>query len=168
MDEDRTGDKLEVNPPNSSDPPRFEREKVRPRRDVPPPRPQERAARQETRQPLPASASGTNKPLILAILYLSSVIFGLSGLVAFILAIIWKAEPNAPWEASHYEYQIRTFLIWFCTTIFAFALIVTLIGALIGIPLLVLAVIWVFVRGLVSLIRAANREPMPNPQTLLA
>ena len=39
---------------------------------------------------------------------------------------------------------------------------------LIGIPLLILAYVWVLVRAIMALVRASNREPMPNPSTLLA
>jgi uncharacterized membrane protein len=99
---------------------------------------------------------------------MASVVTGFTGLVAFILALVWNSEPGEGWEASHYQYHIMTFLLWLGTTILSFFLIITLIGALIGIPLLFLAVVWVFVRSIMSLIRASNREPMPNPGTWLA
>ncbi|RED17403.1 putative membrane protein [Parasphingopyxis lamellibrachiae] len=159
--------KLEFDPPSMSRPSPEERETVRPR----PAGPGQRSGQAGNPEPgtrrYAAAATGTNKPMILSILYLTSVLVGLTGLVAFILALVWKSEPGEEWEQSHYQYHILTFLLWLGTTILSFILIVTIIGALIGIPMLFLAVIWVLVRSIMSLVRASNREPMPNPGTWL-
>jgi len=160
--------KLEFDPPNTSRPSPENRETVRPRQGGP------RQSSEQTSNPEPiarqyaAAGSGTNKPMVLSILYMTSVLIGLTGLVAFILALVWKSESGEGWEVSHYQYHIMTFLLWLGTTILSFILILTIIGALIGLPMLFLAVIWVFVRSIMSLIRASNREPMPNPGTWLA
>ncbi len=160
--------KLEFDPPNTSRPSPEERETVRPRSSEPKQGSTERrGADPHTRQQA-AAGSGTNRPMVLSILYLTSVVIGLTGLVAFILALVWNSEAEEGWEASHYQYHITTFLLWFGTTILSIILIFTIIGALIGIPLLFFAVVWVFIRAIMSLIRASNREPMPNPGTWLA
>ena len=168
MSDDR-GSKLEFDPPNTSRPPETERETVRPRAS-------ERAAddgpdriepREEPRAGA-ASQGDSNKPMILSILYLTSLVVGLTGLVAFILALVWKSEPGEAWEASHYEYHVMTFILWVAMTVFGFILIFTIIGVFIGVPLVILAYVWVLVRAIISLVRASNREPMPNPATLLA
>lgn len=158
--------KLEFDPPSMARPSPEKRETVRPR-PAGPRSEQGGEPGSDTRHYAPAAA-GTNKPMILSILYLTSVLVGLTGLVAFILALVWKSEPGEEWEQSHYQYHMMTFLLWLGTTILAFILIVTIIGALIGIPMLFLAVIWVLVRSVMSLVRAANREPIPNPGTWLA
>ena len=170
MSDDRErGSKLEFDPPNSSAPRPEDRETVRPRAAQSEERGEGLPPREEPRRSTQAAAaSESNKPLILSILYLTSLIVGLTGLVAFILALIWKSEPGADWEASHYEYHIMTFLLWLGMTVLSVILIFTIIGALIGIPLLILAYVWVLVRAIMSLVRASNREPMPNPSTLLA
>lgn len=160
--------KLEFDPPNTSRPSPDERETVHPRQAGPRQRAEQPEAPEPGGRKYTTAASGTNKPIILAILYMTSVVTGFTGLVAFILALVWKSEPGEGWEASHYQYHIMTFLLWLGTTILSFILIMTIIGALIGVPLLFLAVIWVFVRSIMSLIRASNREPMPNPGTWLA
>ena len=167
-DERDRGGKLEVDPPNTSEPPRYERETVHPQSDRPRTRNENPSGEAPSRGSRPAVAAGTNKPLVLAILYLTSCAVGLTGLVAFILALVWKSEPGEDWEASHYDYHIMTFLLWFGATVLGLVLIVTIIGALIGIPMLFGAVVWVLVRAIVSLIRASNREPMPNPGPWLA
>ena len=169
MSDDRErGSKLEFDPPNSSAPHPEERETVRPQAEQRQSGGEGLPPRGEPRRSAQAGASDSNKPMILSILYLTSLIVGLTGLVAFILALIWKSEPGEPWEASHYEYHIMTFLLWLGATIVSLILIFTIIGALIGIPLLILAYVWVLVRAIMSLVRASNREPMPNPSTLLA
>lgn len=167
-DERSRGGKLEVDPPNTSEPPRQARETVRPRSGGPEMAAGRSATGQQRSAARPAAASDTNKPVIIAILYLTSIVLGITGLVAFILALVWKSEPGEGWEVSHYDYQIMTFLLWLGTTILGVILIFTIIGALIGIPLLFLAVAWLLVRAIMSLIRALNREPMPNPGTWLA
>ena len=160
--------KLEFDPPNTSRPSPDERETVRPRSAEQRQSAEQQGAPEPGARQYAAATSGSNKPIILSILYMASVVTGFTGLVAFILALIWKSEPGEAWEASHYQYHIMTFLLWLGTTILSFFLIITIIGALIGIPMLFLAVIWVFVRSIMSLIRASNREPMPNPGTWLA
>lgn len=167
-DERDRGGKLEVDPPNTSEPPRYERETVHPRRDRTRARVDEPDGESPSTDSRHMAAPDTNKPLILSILYLTSCVVGVTGLVALILALIWKSEPGQDWEASHYDYHIMTFLLWFGTTVLGLVLTITIIGALIGIPMLFLAVVWVLVRAIVSLIRASNREPMPNPGTWLA
>lgn len=177
MDDDRRrGDKLEVQPPNTERP---DRETVRPQAKPSAARTPSAGRSERARGAGPtgssrptgqsgAGASDTNKPMILSILYLTSILVGVTGLVAFILALIWKSEPGEGWERSHYDYHVMTFLLWFGTTIVSFILIFTIIGALIGIPLLFVAVIWLLVRSIMALIRATNKEPMPNPGTWLA
>ncbi|MBC2779031.1 hypothetical protein [Parasphingopyxis marina] len=163
-------DKLEVNAPNTEEPPR---ETVRPRGryeyDDRRGGAQSDAARDAGRESAyrPSPSGDTSKPIIVAALYISSFLVGLTGLVAFVLALIWKSEPHQEWESSHYDYHVLTFVVWLVETMVAIALIFTIIGALIGIPLLLVAYVQVLVRGIVSLSRATNREPMPNPGTWL-
>jgi len=125
---------------------------------APPPRPAEAAP--------PAASSGFdfNQPTIISLLYLSSLVFGVTAIIGVVLAYVWRNEAKAPWEASHYTYLIRTFWIGFIGTIVGFVLLVVLIG-LIVLPAVAVLVV---VRSVLSLINAQKRMPMPNPETLLA
>lgn len=105
-----------------------------------------------------------NYPTIVGLLYLSSFLVGITGLVGVVLAYVWKGEARDAWEASHYEYLINTFWIGFIGTIIG----VILSFVLIGIPILLGVVALTVVRSVLSLVRAQRREPMPNPGTLLA
>lgn len=121
--------------------------------------------------PTPASAPGTpsvgfdfNHPTIIATLYLSSFLLGITVIIGVVLAYVWKGEAHADWEASHYAYLIRTFWIGFLGSVISFILMIVLIGFLLWIAVAVL----VIVRSVLSLINAQKQMPMPNPDTWLA
>jgi uncharacterized membrane protein len=138
-------------------PPESMMPQAAPRESAPPPPP-----------PPGASSSSAsfdfNQPTIISLLYLSSFIFGVTGVVGVVLAYVWKAEPKAEWEVSHYQYLINTFWIGFVGSIVSVLLMIVLIGFL----LIVAVAALVVVRCVLSLINAQKREPMPNPGTLLA
>jgi len=142
-------------------PPESMMPQAAPRESVPPP----------PRPPGAGSTSGVgtsasfdfNQPTIISLLYLSSFIFGVTGVVGVVLAYVWKAEPKTDWEASHYQYLINTFWIGFVGSIVSVLLMIVLIGFL----LIVAVAALVLVRCVLSLINAQKRKPMPNPGTLL-
>lgn len=105
-----------------------------------------------------------NYPTIVSLLYLSSFILGITGLVGVVLAYVWRGESQAEWEASHYQYLINTFWIGLIGSLVSFVLIFVLIG----IPMLLAVMALMVVRSVLSLVRAQKREPMPNPGTWLA
>lgn len=146
-DERRSTGRLEVNPPNTSAPP-----------------PQDRPAPLAGERP---AASDTSRPLILALLYLASVVVGITGLVAFVLALVWNGEAGEPWERTHYEYQIRTFLIWLGCAVAGCVFFLTIVGIPIAVLLWIGGQLWVLVRAVMALVQAGERRPMPNPQSLL-
>lgn len=120
------------------------------------------------RGPQPSSGFDLNQPTILSILYLAGWLTGgVTGLVAGVLALVWKDQAKADWERSHYSYAVVTFIGGICGTVLGWILTATFIGAIIGIPLLLVASIWVTVRAVMSLLNSQKRLPMANPQTLL-
>ena len=113
----------------------------------------------------PGSGFDFNQPTIIALLYLVAFLgVGVTGIVGVVLAYVWKGEPKAEWEISHYRYLIRTFWIGFIGSIVSLILFL----ALIGIPLLIAVCVLVIVRSVLSLINAQKHKPMPNPETWLA
>lgn len=111
----------------------------------------------------PASSSfDLNHPTIISLLYLSSMILGVTAIVGVVLAYVWKGEAHADWESSHYQYLIRTFWIALVGSIVSVMLMIVLIGFLLICALWVLIV----VRCVLSLVNAQKRLPMPNPDTL--
>ena len=117
--------------------------------------------------PAPQSQSAGfdfNRPTIVSALYLSSFVLGVTVIIGVVLAYVWKGEPHAEWETSHYEYLIRTFWIGLIGSVISFILMLVLIGFLLWIAVAVLVV----VRSVLSLINAQKQMPMPNPETWLA
>lgn len=113
----------------------------------------------------PTPSFDFNQPTILSLLYISAFVFGITGLVAVILAYSWKDKPQADWEPSHYQYHIRTFWIWLIGFVAGIPLLLALgLGFLLWIAVAVL----VLVRAILALIKAQERVPMPNPDTWLA
>jgi len=113
----------------------------------------------------PAPGFAFNNPTIINLLYLASYLTGgLTGIVGAVLAYIWRSEPKAEWEVSHYEYAVRTFWIFLIGTVVGCILLLALIGFLI-LPAITVLVI---VRCVLSLLNAQKQAPMPNPGTWLA
>jgi uncharacterized membrane protein len=104
-----------------------------------------------------------NRPTIVGLLYLASLVTGITAIIGLILAYVWKNDVHQPWERTHYIYLIRTFWIGLAGSIVGFLLLIVLIG---GVIMLAVA-IWMLVRTVMSLINAQKRAPMPNPETLL-
>jgi uncharacterized membrane protein len=110
----------------------------------------------------PSTGFDLNRPTIVDLLYLASIITGVTAIIGIVLAYVWKNDSHEPWEATHYIYQIRTFWIGLAGTVIGLILLVILIGGLI----LLGTGIWVLVRTALSLVNAQKRAPMPNPETL--
>lgn len=115
--------------------------------------------------PSPTSSSfDFNRPTIISLLYLSSMVLGVTGLVGLVLAYIWKGEPHAEWETSHYAYLIRSF--WLGLIGFGVGLLLAIV--LIGFVIWVAVGVLIVVRSVLSLVNAQKQQPMPNPDTWLA
>ncbi|MBT1451229.1 hypothetical protein KJ365_10115 [Glaciecola sp. XM2] len=96
------------------------------------------------------------------ILYLASIVVGLTGLIGVIVAYVNKNE-SAPWLQSHYQFQIRTFWIG---VLFTFIGILTTF-ILIGFLILFFVVIWMIIRCVKGLQTLDKQQAHPNPTTWL-
>ena len=116
-------------------------------------------------QPVPSSGGGfdLNRPTIISLLYISSLVLGVTSLVGVVLAFVWKGEAHADWEASHYQYLINTFWIGLASFVVGLILAIILVGFLI----MFAGVALVIVRSVMSLINAQKQQPMPNPGSWL-
>ena len=104
-----------------------------------------------------------NQPTIISLLYLGGYVTGISAIVGVVLGYVWRSEPKAGWEVSHYAYLIRTFWIGLIGSVVGVVLTVILIG----IPILIAVAVLVIIRSVLSLIAAQKHEPMPNPDSWL-
>ena len=71
-----------------------------------------------------------------------------------------RDDARGTWVESHYRWQIRTFwfaLLWF---VIAWILIVTILGAVIGVPFLVVLTLWLVYRIVRGWLRLNDRRPM--------
>ena len=107
----------------------------------------------------PATGFEFNNPTIISLLYLASFVVGITGIIGVVLAFVWRGEPKAEWEVSHYQYHINTFWIALVGTVIGLLLMIVLVGFFV---LLAVAVL-VIVRSVMSLLNAQKHAPMPNP-----
>lgn len=112
--------------------------------------------------PQASSSFDFNHPTIISLLYLSSVVLGVTAIVGVVLAYVWKGEAHADWESSHYQYLIRTFWIGLIGSFVSVLCMILLIGFLMLLAVFVL----VLVRCVLSLVNAQKQQPMPNPTSL--
>jgi uncharacterized membrane protein len=107
-----------------------------------------------------------NRPTIISLLYVGSFLMGVTTIIGVILAYVWKGEPHATWEDSHYRYHVRTFWMGIAWTVVAvIGTILTLgLGAWIFFPAVS---IWFAARAIKSLLAAQRSEPVSNVETWL-
>jgi uncharacterized membrane protein len=89
-----------------------------------------------------------------------SFVGSLPSIVAVVLNYAKRGAAHATWAESHYSWQIRTFwfaLAWF---LLGWALILTVVGALVGIPLLIALTLWLLYRIARGWLRLMDRKPM--------
>jgi uncharacterized membrane protein len=89
---------------------------------------------------------------------------GWPSIIAVIINYVKRNEVHGTFLDSHFGWQLRTFwyaVLWF---LIAGLLIVTIIGSVIGVPMLIVVGLWVLYRIARGWITLANRQPMPTPQ----
>jgi uncharacterized membrane protein len=89
-----------------------------------------------------------------------SFIGGLPSIVAVIMNYARRSATRGTYLESHFRWQIRTFwyaVLWACVSMF---LIVTIIGALIGLPGLLALAIWIIYRVARGWLALRDRRPM--------
>lgn len=89
------------------------------------------------------------------------MVTGWPSLLAVIINYVKRSDVRGTWLESHFRWQIRTF--WFALGwgLLAVILIVTILGMVIGIPLLFVVGIWVIYRVARGWLRLSSGEPMP-------
>jgi len=94
----------------------------------------------------------------------STVIGGFVGslpsIIAVIISYVKRGGARGSWAASHFRWQIRTFWFALLWLLLGVLLIVTLVGAPVGLGLLTLVTLWLIYRIVRGWMRLADRQPM--------
>jgi uncharacterized membrane protein len=89
-----------------------------------------------------------------------SFIGSVPSIVAVIINYVKRGDARGTWVESHYRWQIRTFwyaLLWFLV---GWALVFTIVGAVVGIPILIALTVWLVYRIARGWLRLNDRKPM--------
>lgn len=106
-------------------------------------------------------APGGDNVKLVYVLYLASVVIGITLLVGLIMAYMNRGHVIGSWVESHYTYQIRTFWIGLLYSVISVVLMIVGIGFL----LILAVVIWAIIRCIKGLQWAAAGNPVPNPES---
>lgn len=111
-----------------------------------------------------STAISKKTPFIVYILYLSSLVFGVTGLIGLIMAYV--STGRAPdWEKTHYQFQIRTFWLGFFYITIVIALFFTIIFMPLAMLLGLMSGVWYIVRCVKGMMAYDAGEPIENPKT---
>ena len=86
---------------------------------------------------------------------------GWPSIIAVVINYVKRREVRGTFLDSHFGWQIRTFwwaLLWFCI---GGLLIITVIGAVIGVPVMVVTGVWVLYRIARGWLALMSHQPMP-------
>jgi uncharacterized membrane protein len=102
--------------------------------------------------------------ITLGIVGTATVIGGFVGsvpsIIAVIISYVKRGGARGTWAASHFRWQIRTFWFALLWLVIAVLLIVTLIGAPLGLGVLLIVTVWLIYRIARGWLRLLDRRPM--------
>ena len=102
--------------------------------------------------------------IVLGITGGATVIGGFVGsapsIIAVIINYVKRGGARGTWAASHYRWQIRTFWFALLWLIIAMLLVVTLVGAPVGLGLLLALTLWLIYRIARGWLRLLDKQPM--------
>ena len=102
--------------------------------------------------------------IVLGIVGSTTVIGGFLGsvpsIIAVILSYVKRGDALGSWAESHFRWQIRTFWYALLWLVIAVLLIVTLIGAPVGLAMLITVTIWLIYRSARGWMRLLGKQPM--------
>jgi len=97
-------------------------------------------------------------------LFAGGFITGFSVIVGLILCYIKQDEMKATFVASHLTWLIRTFWLSLVGSVAGVILSVTIVGAILGVPLLLATAVWAIYRLVRGWIGLSEGKPIPDPQ----
>jgi len=89
-----------------------------------------------------------------------SFVGSLPSIVAVLLNYAKRGDARGTWVDSHYRWQIRTFWFALLWALIGWALVITLIGMVVGVPILIALTLWLIYRIGRGWLRLRDRQPM--------
>jgi uncharacterized membrane protein len=89
-----------------------------------------------------------------------SFVGSIPSLVAVILNYVKRGDARGSWVGSHYRWQIRTFWFGLLWALIGWVLVFTVIGVVVGVPILIVLTLWLIYRIGRGWLRLAARRPM--------
>ena len=89
-----------------------------------------------------------------------SFVGSVPSIAAVVLNYVKRGDARGTWVESHYRWQIRTFwfaLLWF---VIGWMMIFTIVGALVGVPILVALTVWLIYRIARGWMRLSDQRAM--------
>lgn len=90
----------------------------------------------------------------------TAFVFGVPSIVAVILNYLKRAEARGTFLESHFSWQIRTFWYTLLWCAIGGLLFVTVVGALVAIPLFIVVGLWVIYRVIRGWLALNDRKPV--------
>ncbi|MCK3775739.1 hypothetical protein MZK49_03220 [Ensifer sesbaniae] len=97
---------------------------------------------------------------VIYVLYLVGFAVGITPIIGVVMAYLNRGK-GMSWVQTHYEWAIRTF--WIALLFGLISLLLT--ALLVGILGFIATAVWIVVRCVVGLQRAARQEPITNPES---
>lgn len=91
---------------------------------------------------------------------IGSFVGGLPSIVAVILNYVKRGDARGTWVHTHYQWQIRTFWYAVLWALIGWALVFTIIGAMVGVPILIALTLWLLYRIGRGWLRLRDRQSM--------
>ena len=111
--------------------------------------------------PAPQSLeSGKSLTMVIYALYAASFVVGVTAIIAIIMNYVKKDDVAGSWLESHFRWQIRTFWFALLWCVIGVALCLTVIGIVVGAPILFASGIWVIYRIVKGWLRLSENKPM--------
>lgn len=112
----------------------------------------------ETIEKQPAGGENADMIGIVYVLYLVSILMGITAVIGLIVAYIYRAE-SPEWMQTHYTYQIHTF--WKGLLYAVIGLVTSVV--LVGFAILILLFFWWIIRCVIGLRALQRKQPIKNP-----
>jgi len=91
---------------------------------------------------------------------IGSFVGSLPSLLAVLLNYVKRGDARGTWAASHYRWQIRTFWFALLWALIGWVMVFTLVGIVVGAPILIALELWLIYRIGRGWMRLRNRRPM--------